>query len=215
MSPVLLICTLMSSKTLCKTILFRSWIKIFIYPTSLILLSPCPSSEIEPSADDIHAELVEDEDEEVRLQTVVSGKRKPHTMRFRLCYLFLLLVKKQIHLGSRILFNFLWVILSSNAVKAKNNKISRNTCRLGGYYGARWVIRSANSLWRHGGYRMWDEARLPMVTQIIMMTGVWHRINKTDAGQTHLFLLCDVNNQQICCINPRTSGRLSGWTASV
>lgn len=31
----------------------------------------CLSSEIEPSADDIHAELVEDEDEEVTLQAVV------------------------------------------------------------------------------------------------------------------------------------------------
>lgn len=37
------------------------------------LSSLCRSSEIEPPADDVHAELVEDEDEEVMLQHLVGS----------------------------------------------------------------------------------------------------------------------------------------------
>lgn len=40
--------------------------------TNLISISLYHSSEIEQSADDIHAELVEDEDEEVTLQRAVE-----------------------------------------------------------------------------------------------------------------------------------------------
>lgn len=44
----------------------------FHFNLSFVVVGPlCPSSEIEPSADDVHAELAEDEDEEVTLQAVV------------------------------------------------------------------------------------------------------------------------------------------------
>lgn len=77
-SPVLLICTPMSSKTLCKTAKIMEAqncsgrLHFISFHSSLVVFGPlCPSSEIEPSADDIHAELVEDEDEEVTLRALV------------------------------------------------------------------------------------------------------------------------------------------------
>lgn len=74
-SPALLISTLMSSKTPCKAFILK-------YLNCLDCVMKCPvtiktpltslrisSNEIEQSADDIRAELVEDEDEEVTPQT--------------------------------------------------------------------------------------------------------------------------------------------------
>lgn len=70
----------------------------------------CPSSGIEPSADDIHAELVEDEDEEVTLQTVIAmvvvvrgEKTKYSEISFVLSFILLL---PKIHFGSHILSFF-------------------------------------------------------------------------------------------------------------
>lgn len=73
MFPVLHICTRMSSKTLCKTIISK---KIILNINYVVLPGVYPSdinslyrsTEIEQT-DDIHAELVEDEDEEVMFPT--------------------------------------------------------------------------------------------------------------------------------------------------